>query len=493
MTHIRPLAAVNDERALTDIPKAVPAGVIALSVALAFLIPNIATLAVPALHGIAGIYLIRRRAPAQLVQLTLASYAFMPLVRRVVDWQDGFTDPSPILIAPTIPCLACALILLRPFRMDRAAAAPVWTFLVISLFGCAVGLLLNGSVAVITSFLKLIAPALLALVVLANAKKAAESVLAGLVPLARWLALGMGAYGLVQFLVLPPWDAAWMRSVEDIVYSIGAAEPLSVRVYSTGSSPGPTAGLITFALLILMTTGAPLRRPVLDAAAIGAGVTTLGLTQVRASWLVLLLCILLIGSRRPRVLRGVLVLAAVVTPLGMLAAGPVIDTISGRLTDTVAAGSQDTSLQARLSFQAAQLPVAISQPLGQGVGSSGAAARIAGGDAAFTDVDSGYLELFRVFGAVGASVLIGVFGLMSWRAWQVAGRPPNHLIQLPLLGAAATVVITPANLLFAAPQDANAALLWVLWASLAVVRSNDKPRAPRHAVTRMARTSTRTK
>ena len=56
-----------------------------------------------------------------------------------------------------------------------------------------------------------------------------------------WCVLITGAYGVIQYLVLPEWDQVWLQKTIEIsenARAFGAPEPLKVRVWSTMNSPG---------------------------------------------------------------------------------------------------------------------------------------------------------------------------------------------------------------------------------------------------------------
>lgn len=65
---------------------------------------------------------------------------------------------------------------------------------------------------------------------------------------AIWGAMLMGGYGIIQFLILPPWDKAWL--VGSAVTNLGNPTPGDFRTFSTLSTTGPLGQVLAALLLI---------------------------------------------------------------------------------------------------------------------------------------------------------------------------------------------------------------------------------------------------
>jgi len=151
-----------------------------------------------------------------------------PFVRRLVDYQlDMFTPPQQalILLAPYVVTALSAFTLFRYGRLLLTkAGAPFLFGLLAVLYGYIVGLPLNGGMSASLGLLEWLPPLLLGFHVYALWRQYPEhrqiirSTFLG-------AALVLGTYGLIQFFVLPPWDAFWM--VGSRMNSIGPAEPLA--------------------------------------------------------------------------------------------------------------------------------------------------------------------------------------------------------------------------------------------------------------------------
>jgi hypothetical protein len=85
-------------------------------------------------------------------------------------------------------------------------------------------------------------------------------------------------YGVVQFVVMPPWDRIWMIGTD--LQSIGRPEPFSVRVFGSMTMPGTFAVVMEVGLLLLLSAEVRGRLPTLVLGFIG-----LLLSRIRTAWL----------------------------------------------------------------------------------------------------------------------------------------------------------------------------------------------------------------
>jgi hypothetical protein len=284
---------------------------------------------------------------------------------------------------------------------------------VVMVFGFAIGLLRNGPSAAAVDILYLTAPMVTGLFVLMVVPSDAQ-VTSTIRAMAFWGSFGLGAYGILQFLVLPPWDARWI--IDSEVSNLGDAQSGQFRVFSTLSTTGPF-GQVIAALLLLLVAEPRFRRQVLGA---GFGLVALGATLVRAGWLGLALGMATMGLMgRGRVVRlagvGVLLL------LGLqLIGGPVTDRVASRAERTASSSTDDISLTARVQFQSEIAPAVMSDPVGLGMGSTGRGVELGGSaiaDPKFHNFDSGVFENLTRYGALGGlavlvSLAIAVGGIV---------------------------------------------------------------------------------
>jgi hypothetical protein len=148
--------------------------------------------------------------------------------------------------------------------------------------------------------------------------------------------------------------------------------------------------------------------------------------------------------------------------------GPLSSTITDRFTQTEQAGSQDTSYQARTSFQAQQLPAALASAGGRGFGSSGTAVRnpmASTPPGGFANTDSGYLEELHVFGAVFGLLVLALTVIGASLSWRQSLRGDDSEDSRMMVALAATVVVVPVALYFGPSLlDVGGVLFWVVLA-----------------------------
>ena len=347
------------------------------------------------------------------ISFTMLLWMFSPFVRRLVDWQSGRNDYSPVLLAPLAVTLLAFLAVPRHFPRDTARTAlPFFIYLAIVLYGLLLGLANGRGFAAFYAAANWIAPVAFALLIIAK-PGANPEVRATLTRAMIGGGVVMALYGVFQFVVAPPWDTAWMRASG--MTSIGQPEPFAIRVFSTMNAPGAFSLPLGVALLLLFER--------LSARSIAAGavmVMGLALSLVRSMWGgVALGIVLLMVFGNARVKFRVVVLVGLVA----LAAAPLLtrseffETISDRFS-TLSSIEEDASLRDRREFANSMLENFGQLLVGQGLGSSGQATTLTKGSDTIAVFDNGWLDLVFTFGFVG---LILAATLLSW-AIQLVGR-----------------------------------------------------------------------
>ena len=357
-----------------------------------------------------------RRSPGFVVYV-LFVFAFNRGLRRWMDFAEGgFQSRTVLSLLPLTVMLCAALPVALHFHKlpGRVRGAMVLFSLAL-----AYALLLGagrGPAAVI-EVVQYLAPLLLLgyVLVVVPAASTADGWL-------RWLAVlaaVVAVYGWVQYLVMPAWDAMWMKGAD--MGSIGRPEPLEVRVFSTFASPGPAGMFLALALLPMMLD----RRWRTPLGWLGVLVAASGLllTSVRTSWLMLLVAVLAFaalgeGRQRTRALLGVVVVVAAAVFIAPFLPGG--EVLANRISTLTSVGG-DQSFHERLAFSQHILAEVLNHPQGFGLGSSGIAMKAAGA-ASGSDVmfDNGFLNLLYTFGVPGAAMLLFAAG-GCWRCSSARG------------------------------------------------------------------------
>ncbi|KQS09167.1 hypothetical protein ASG04_09845 [Curtobacterium sp. Leaf183] len=279
---------------------------------------------------------------------------FIPLLRRLLaDGTDSDNDPLAIVLV-----VAVLVVLLASLRQMFRARGGVRTFNLAAL------LVLVSVAGTLVATRGASTAGIFSAVAILACLGVASGVSAGVVPdvwpfLERCLPLlGVvsGAYGILQFYVLPGWDRAWMLSSG--LRSIGQALPMQVRVFGPSEAPGPYAFILGLCVTI----------------AASRALTTRGKSRVSAVLLVaFLLFPMLLSGVRTAILGVAIALCAILflRAKGLSRVVPVIflagllfalNYVQGRLAGTSAlfSGSRygqfdaatDNSLQQRLEILA---------------------------------------------------------------------------------------------------------------------------------------------
>jgi hypothetical protein len=393
-----PAISVQDGRAIA--PKASASMVAALSlmvVAVLWFAGNgpLLRLAIPAIAAFLGLVLYLNH-PILYVQYALWVWFLTPLLRRVVDWRFGWSDPNIVLLSPLLVSGVAGLAFLRK---DGKAWREIPVVFVLCgaaiLYGFVVGMLQRPSAETAYGLLNWLCPLLFGLHLYLNWPEY-EQHRAAISNSFLWALLILGVYGIFQFLAPPAWDRYWLENVTlDINGStFGQPESLLVRVWSTANAPGPFANIMMVGLLLLLVTRSPLKLP-----AAVAGYISFLLSMVRTAWLSWIVGLFwILKSAKPRVMvrvvLSILILLAFLLPA--VSDPRLALVIKDRLT-TFADLEHDASLGARLEMYRQLLGHVASDPFGHGLSNE----QIVHGYA----VDSGILAAALSLGWLGMILL----------------------------------------------------------------------------------------
>lgn len=348
------------------------------------------------------------RSPAGFLAFVVSLWFYTPLVRRVLDFHHGFLPANLALAAPVLASAVAILTVLRHAREMRGILfAPLLLVIAAITYGFLVGVLRNGTVPAFYAYLTWLGPALVGIHTALHWRRYPELRDVFLKTLA-W-SLGPAAlYGIVQFVLLPPWDYAWMVATD--LRSIGAPQPFSVRVFGSMSMPGTFAVVMEVGLLLLLSAQVRGRLPSLVLGFIG-----LLLSRIRTAWLgfVFGLVLQLITQPVRRLPRNWITLFVI----GLLSL-PVItlprfrEGIAERIS-SFSAGRQDLSVRSRVMTARAGYSLVLDYAEGAGLGATGSATVAAGG-AGIRNFENGLLEVFYLFGWPGGILFfMGVAGIIA--------------------------------------------------------------------------------
>jgi len=236
-----------------------------------------------------------------------------PWVRRLIDNQSGWVDPSPVLLAPVLVMLLTLITFVRHFPTSyRQGGLPFVLSGMAVVYGFLVGLIKNPPASAFLASLGWLLPITFGFHLFVNWQEY-RSYRQNIQRTFLWCVLLTGTYGVYQFITAPAWDRYWMLNAA--IDSIGFPEPFQIRVFSTMNAPGAFAVVLMAGLLLLLSNQGVWRFP-----ASVAGYLSFLLSQVRSAWLGWFVGLLaLIPFLKPRfqmsLIATILILAVAVVPL----------------------------------------------------------------------------------------------------------------------------------------------------------------------------------
>jgi len=333
-------------------------------------------------------------------------WLFSPEIRRLVDFQTHFHTISPVMLSPLlVTTFALMAVARRPRILIRRSMVPFALIVLVTLLAFVVGALTAGFLAAAYDWGGWLEPLAFGVFlimdtrnVLANRQALLGAIIVGLVII--------GGYGIYQFFHLPPWDAAWLTNSN--LHSEGVALAEQVRVFGTLNDSGSFAFVLTASLAFMLVAKGQLR--VLGGA---LGFPSLLLSSERQAWGAWAIAAAFViwrigGKTRLRLGLAAIVIVGIAVPI--LTVGPVATQLSARFS-SVSNVKSDNSAHERIALYQGFLVTAVTQPIGNGFGGLGVAAKLVGGQN--VDFDSGLLEIPFTFGWVGGLVF-------AWSVYRIA-------------------------------------------------------------------------
>ena len=399
------------------------------------------------------------------------AYLYAPEVRRVFDWRSGFSAISIISILPLlllVPAAYLAPKLLRSAGRDLAIC--VWLWIGAFAYGYAIAIASNNLIAgSYTLALFMLPPAFG--IFLAAMGWPASLLYDRIANLLLTLAVPAAVYGIFQFIAPPPWDVAWILSAN--IDSIGQPHAFAFRPFGTLNAPGPFADCLAMVLILnFPKLDFRSRLRLFQFAVITAALV---LTLVRSAWIAAVIGIVAYVLLSPGRGRNITILIGVALAIGLFAAnvGTLLgstgaaDTLSTRFS-SFSNFAADESFQVRVTYFGARLSEAIAEPLGQGLGLLGTAAKL-GTSGATLDFDNGYIARLTELGYFGTTLYLATIGsalFFAVRQWRRA-RSAKHIDAIRVTSA--VIALQVALIFLDTSSDHHNALNGVFfWISVAI-------------------------
>lgn len=336
-----------------------------------------------------GVFLYLRY-PIFYVSFTWWVFFLTPFVRRVADYRSGFTDPSPILLAPILVAMLTLITFYRNLpKAHHQGGLPFVLSAMGVFYGFLVGLIKGAPAPAIISVMAWVSPILFGFHLLVNWREY-PSYRQNIQRTFLWGVLVTAPYGIYQYIVAPEWDRFWL--IETKLYtSMGKPEPLGLRVWSTMNSPLHFATVMIPGTLLLFIGQGFLRIPGLV-----MGLLALLLTLVRTAWggwLVALITLVssLKGFLKIRLIAFLLALALCMVPLSTIE--PFSQVIQSRIT-SFSNVKEDQSARDRTDLYNRTLGLALGEFIGKGNGT-------------LQPIDSGVIEMLLTLGWMGTIPYVG--------------------------------------------------------------------------------------
>ena len=360
------------------------------------------------------------------VTFVMLIWIFEPEIRRIVDWRSSFHALSILSILPIATLVPGIFIARNEWSRSGKSFRRIVTLWLLG-FGYALLLaaITHPPVAALYSFTTFCIPIAFGVLLGAPSSSVEESF--DRFADVSLIAVAISAlYGLYQYAAPPPWDTYWAQQA-NIENSQGATVAFGFRVFGTLNSTGPFAEALMIALLLNLPR-VSLRRWYVPAAFIPI-VIALALTSVRAMWIGLVIGIatyVILSANRVKVVSSLAIVAVLIFGAATILAGTVkestlsISALSDRIA-TLGALNNDQSAQARQGESAAALVQGFAEPLGEGLGALGTAAKLGAGGSTVV-LDSGYLSRFLEMGVVGFALFMGAVILALFAAFRAYAR-----------------------------------------------------------------------
>ena len=341
------------------------------------------------------------RYPILYVGFTWWVFFLTPFIRRVSDNRSGFTDPSPMLLAPLLVATITIVTFYRNLpKAHEQGGLPFILSAAGVFYGFLVGMINGLPVPAIISLMTWVSPILFGFHLFVNWRDY-PSYRENIQRTFLWGVLVTASYGVYQYLVAPEWDRFWLIQTK-LYTSMGKPEPLGLRVWSTMNAP-LQFGIVMLAGNILLFIGqGTLRIP-----GLAVGILSILLTSVRTVWGGLIIALItLIGSLKGglqiRLIAFILMIVLCMVPLSTVE--PFSQVIQSRIT-SLSNVKDDQSAKDRANLYGKTLNLALSEVIGKGNGT-------------LQPIDSGIIELLLTLGWMGAIPYIGGLLLIFYSLFQ---------------------------------------------------------------------------
>lgn len=315
----------------------------------------------------------------------------VPFIARLVEYQNGWTDPELrlIILTPYLTTLLTAeSFFLKPKGLILKEGLPFTLALVAVFYALFIGFAKGyAALDIGKAFLSWSTGIFFGYYLLCQWKQY-PGIKSNIQNTFYWAVLLMGAYGIYQYIVAPEWDKFWLKNAEDLQLCCGWPEPYEIRVWSTLNYPFTFAYAMMACLLVLFSNLQ--RRFEQTLPGIYFGLFAFLLSQVRGAWVGWLIGLMSFFVKvksgvQLRLTANIIVISTITIPL--ILSSPEFMEIVSRL-QTLLNIKDDHSANERLEIYASLSNRALTEFIGRGLG----------GEAI---IDAGILDVTVTLGWVG--------------------------------------------------------------------------------------------
>ena len=343
------------------------------------------------------------RYPILYVGFTWWVFFLTPFIRRLSDFRSGFTEPSPVLLAPLLVAMITIVTFYRNSpKAYKQGGLPFILSAIGVFYGFLVGMINGSPVPAIISLMAWAGPILFGFHLFINWRDY-PSYRDNIQRTFLWGVLVTASYGVYQYLVAPEWDCFWLIETK-LFTSMGNPEPLGLRVWSTMNAPLQFGVVMLGGNILLFIGQGNLRIP-----SLAVGILSVLLTSVRTVWVgfmvaLITLLISLKGGVQIRLIAFILMIFVFIVPLS--AVEPFSKVIQSRVS-SLSNVQDDQSAKDRANLYGSVLNLALSEVIGKGNGNLG-------------PIDSGIIELLLTLGWMGSIPYISGILLSFYTLFQAS-------------------------------------------------------------------------
>lgn len=325
------------------------------------------------------------RYPILYVGFTWWVFFLTPFVRRMSDFKSGFTEPSPMLLAPLLVAMITIVTFYRNLpKAHEQGGLPFILSATGVFYGFLIGMVNGLPVPAILSLMGWVSPIMFGFHLFVNWRDY-PSYRDNIQRTFLWGVFVTASYGVYQYLVAPEWDCFWLIETK-LFTSMGNPEPQGLRVWSTMNAPLQFGVVMLGGNILLFIGQGNLRIP-----SLAVGILSILLTSVRTVWLGLMVSLITLlvslkGGVQIRLIAFILMIFIFIVPLS--AVEPFSKVIQSRVS-SLSNVQDDQSAKDRANLYGLVLNEALSEVIGKGNGNLG-------------PIDSGIMELLLTFGWMGA-------------------------------------------------------------------------------------------